>query len=56
VGDVNWNKNLPGLVKACRKTGIPLAIVGKQAASKDYDQTHPENQELGLAAKGSRKI
>lgn len=46
VGDVNWNKNVPGLVKACRKTGIPLAIAGKQAVSKDYDQTHPENQDL----------
>ena len=46
VGDVNWNKNVPGLVKACRKTGIPLVIVGKQAVRKDYDQSHPENQDL----------
>ena len=46
VGDVNWNKNVPGLVKACRKIGIPLVIAGKQAVSKDYDQAHPENQDL----------
>jgi len=46
VGDVNWNKNVPGLVKACGKIGIPLVIVGKQAVSKDFDQNHPENQDL----------
>jgi len=46
VGDVNWNKNMPGLVKACEKIGIPLVIVGKQAVSKDYDRTHIENRDL----------
>lgn len=30
-GDVNWNKNIPTLVKACQKLGYPLVIVGKQA-------------------------
>lgn len=46
VGDINWNKNIPGLVQACEKVKIPLVIVGKQAKSRDYDKTHPENQDL----------
>jgi len=46
VGDVNWNKNVPGLVKACEKIGVPLVVVGKQAASKDYDKAHTENRDL----------
>jgi glycosyltransferase involved in cell wall biosynthesis len=31
VGDVNYNKNIPNLVKACKIAGVPLVIVGKQA-------------------------
>lgn len=46
VGDVNYNKNLPGLVKACRLAKIPLVIVGKQAVSQDFDKNHIENQPL----------
>ncbi len=46
VGDINWNKNIPGLVRACEKAKIPLVIVGKQAVSQDYDRAHPENQDL----------
>lgn len=46
VGDVNYNKNLPGLVKACRLVKVPLVIVGRQAVQKDFDSTHPENQSL----------
>ena len=46
VGDVNWNKNVPGLVKACEKIDIPLVIVGKQAVSKDYNMAHIENRDL----------
>lgn len=46
VGDVNYNKNLPGLVKACRLAKIPLVIVGKQAVSRDFDKNHIENQPL----------
>lgn len=44
VGDVNWNKNVVGLVKAAKKVKIPVVIVGKQAAEKDFDRTHPENR------------
>jgi glycosyltransferase involved in cell wall biosynthesis len=31
LGDVNYNKNIPTLVEACKKAGIRLVIVGKQA-------------------------
>lgn len=46
VGDVNFHKNVLGLAKACQLVKIPLVIVGKQAAGKDFDQTHSENQPL----------
>jgi len=46
VGDVNWNKNVPGLVKTCEKIGVPLIIVGKQAISKNFNQEHIENRDL----------
>lgn len=46
VGDVNYNKNLLGLCQACKLAKIPLVIAGKQAASKDFDRTHPENKPL----------
>ena len=32
VGDVNYNKNVPTLIRACDKAGLPLVICGKQAA------------------------
>ena len=41
VGDINWNKNLPGLAKACQKLKIPLVIVGKQAMEIDALDTTP---------------
>jgi len=31
VGDVNYNKNIPGLIEACELAKISLVIVGKQA-------------------------
>jgi glycosyltransferase involved in cell wall biosynthesis len=46
IGDVNYNKNLPGLVKACRLTELPLVIIGKQAIQKDFDSENIENQPL----------
>ena len=46
VGDVNYNKNLSGLAEACKIAKIPLVIVGKQAASTDFDSNHPENKPL----------
>jgi len=46
VGDVNFNKNLPGLVKACRIVNIPLVIVGKQIVQTNFDKKNIENQPL----------
>ena len=46
VGDVTWNKNLPRLLEAIRKTGIPLVMVGKALVSDDYDRTNPWNDDL----------
>ena len=46
VGDVNWNKNIPTLIKACEKVKAPLVIVGKQATAKNFDKNHPENRDL----------
>jgi len=55
VGDINWNKNVPGLVKACEKIDTPLVIVGKQAISKNYDRDHIENRDLVWLQKEARK-
>lgn len=48
VGDVNMNKNLISLVKACIQAQIELLIVGKQALSPNFDHSHPENRDLAL--------
>ncbi|MBL7078346.1 glycosyltransferase family 4 protein [Candidatus Shapirobacteria bacterium] len=56
VGDVNWSKNLPGLVKACRRAETPLVIAGKQAVSRDYDKTHIENRDLVWLQKQLKKF
>jgi glycosyltransferase involved in cell wall biosynthesis len=43
VGDVNWNKNLYGLLAAAKNLQVPLVLVGKQSAlieQADFD--HPE--------------
>jgi len=46
VGDVNYNKNILGLVKACKSIKLPLVIVGKQAVQKKFDRKNIENQPL----------
>lgn len=46
VGDLNWNKNVVNLTKACLKLHYPLVVVGRQAAETDYDRAHPETGEL----------
>ncbi len=51
VGDVNYNKNVLGLVKACKKIKTPVVIVGKQAAQKNFDKAHVENQPLAQLIK-----
>ncbi len=37
-GDINYNKNIPTLVEACKLSGISLVIAGKQAV--DIDTHH----------------
>lgn len=42
-GDINYNKNIPTLVKACEKLNILLVIAGKQAKELEtMDLNHPE--------------
>lgn len=43
VGDVNYNKNILGLAKACKMAKTSLVIVGEQAANEKVDLSHPEN-------------
>jgi glycosyltransferase involved in cell wall biosynthesis len=45
VGDINWNKNIPTLVKACLNLNYPLVIVGSSATKKDIPN-HPWTQDL----------
>lgn len=44
VGDINWNKNIPTLVKACLHLKYPLVIVGSSATKKTIN--HPWTQDL----------
>lgn len=42
-GDINYNKNIPTLVRACEKLNILLVIAGKQAKElENMDLNHPE--------------
>ncbi|MGI5841372.1 MAG: glycosyltransferase family 4 protein [Patescibacteria group bacterium] len=45
VGDINWNKNIPSLLKACRKLNYPLVIVGSAATQKNVPD-HPWTKDL----------
>jgi glycosyltransferase involved in cell wall biosynthesis len=47
VGDVNYNKNIPNLIKACKIANMPLVIAGKQATQiENMDLDHPELSHL----------
>ncbi|MFH1289097.1 MAG: glycosyltransferase family 1 protein [Patescibacteria group bacterium] len=46
VGDVNYNKNVLSLVKACKLNKITLVIAGRQARQKNFDKNHIENRPL----------
>lgn len=47
VGDVNHNKNIPGLIEMCKQAGIRLVIAGKQAKDIErQDLNHPELMHL----------
>lgn len=51
VGDVTWNKNLPRLIEAVKKINIPLVLVGKAIAEKNFDKSNPWNRDLGKVQK-----
>jgi glycosyltransferase involved in cell wall biosynthesis len=45
VGDVNYNKNISTLLKACKELDLPLFIAGKQA----YDlENHKSRENMGV--------
>jgi len=44
VGDINWNKNIPTLVKACLNLKYPLVIAGSSTVKKV--SRHPWTQDL----------
>lgn len=46
VGDCNWNKNIPTLIKAVKKLNITLVLVGKVFEQKNIDINHPWNKSL----------
>lgn len=46
VGDVTWNKNLPCLIKAIKKTNVPLVMVGKALLQKEFDKDNLWNKDL----------
>lgn len=45
IGDINWNKNVPNLVKACLKAQYPLVLVGSSATKKNVPN-HPWTQDI----------
>lgn len=45
VGDINWNKNIPSLVKACQQLKYPLVIAGAAAVSPNVPD-HPWTADL----------
>ncbi len=52
VGDVNYNKNIPVLIKACKLADLPLVLVGKQALEiENLDLNHPELVHLNEVVK-----
>lgn len=47
VGDVNYNKNIPNLLTACKLAKMPLVIAGKQAKEiENIDLNHMELKHL----------
>ncbi len=42
IGDINWNKNIPGLINACQSLKIPLVLAGRPYGSiSKMDFSHP---------------
>lgn len=45
VGDLNWNKNILGLMAICRRLALPLVVVGRTAAQDPAEPYHPWNRD-----------
>lgn len=45
IGDINWNKNVPNLVKACLEANYPLVIVGSSAVKQNIP-IHPWTKDI----------
>lgn len=45
VGDINWNKNVPTLVKMCQDLNYPLVVAGSATTKKDVP-VHPWTKDL----------
>jgi hypothetical protein len=42
VGDINYNKNISGVIEEAKKLKLPLVVVGKQAVEiEKMDLKHP---------------
>ena len=54
VGDINWNKNIPRLVKSCLSLNYPLLIVGASATQTEVAK-HPWNKDLIWLQKTAKK-
>ncbi len=46
VGDINYNKNVLGLVEASKQAKIKIVIVSKPAAQENFNSSHIEDQPL----------
>lgn len=55
VGDVTWNKNLPRLIAAVKKTNAPLVMVGQALTNIQVDLTNPWNKDLAKVLALSEK-
>lgn len=51
VGDVTWNKNLPRIVEAVKKSNFKLVMVGKALINDKYDKSNPWNKDLSIVQK-----
>ena len=43
VGDVNWNKNIPGLIQSMEHIDVPLVLVGKAFLDENLAETQVIN-------------
>ncbi len=46
VGDATWNKNLPRIVEAVKKTRKTLVLVGKSLAQQNFNRANKWNKDL----------